>query len=61
MAVTEAESMTLLDARATVSTISKSFYDYYLDHTTQLYLMGEYLDIECANVQALPNLGLCFN
>lgn len=57
MAVNDAGCMALLDTGATVSTISKSFYDCYLAHTTQLFFMGEHLDIECADGQTLPYLG----
>lgn len=57
MAINDTECLALLDTGATVSTISKSFYDSYLAHTTQLLPIGEQLEVECADGQALPYLG----
>lgn len=58
MAINDTECLALLDTGATVSTISKSFYDSYLAHTTQLLPIGEQLEVECADGQAL-SLDMC--
>lgn len=46
-----------MDTGASVSTILKSFYDSYFAHTSQLSPIGEQLEVECADGQALPYLG----
>lgn len=57
VAINNIECKALLDTGATVSSISKTFYDYYLAHITKLFLMGEHLYIECADGQTLLYLG----
>ena len=56
MAVNDIQCKALLDTGATVSTISKAFYDQHLSHI-ELHAIEDAIDIECADGQLLPYVG----